>query len=347
MEDLVKKIFTNPKNPAAFSSIENILREVKKTFPKATRAQVKEILRSVDSYTLHRPVRHRFRQVKTLGESYRSHIWADLCDVQKIAGENDHVRFLLVCVDGYSRFLWIEPLLDKKPESVLKALKNIFVNFMPYYFVCDEGSEFKSVVKAYLEKNEVKICHPHSPHKAYRAERMIRTIRGKMHRHFTQNHTWRYIDILQDLVHGLNNTQHSVTRLKPSEVTHKTWIPTEVSKPDGAEKAKVGDYVRLSHTKGPFHKGFYAGWTEQIYKVKRVFASKPAMYEVEDLKGEVLEGRFSGFEIQVIKKPEIFRVEKILGYKIINRKRYAVVKWLGYDDNFNSVEPVENIINLK
>jgi len=347
MEALVRKIFTDPKNPSAFSSIDNVFRQVKKAFPKATRSQVKDILRGLDSYTMHRPVRHNFRKVKTIGESFRSHAWCDLLDVQKIASWNDDIRFLLVLVDGYSRFLWVEPLLNKKPESVLKALKKIFVDFMPHHFVVDEGSEWKSVVKTFLEENDVKICHPHSPHKSYRSERMIRTIRARMHRFFTQNRTWRYVDVLPDIVNGLNNTKHSATGLKPSQVTYKTWIPTQTSKPDGAEKAKIGDHVRLSLTKGTFHKGFNAGWTEQIYKVKRIFNTMPPMYEIEDLRGEVLEGRVGGHEIQVIKKPEVFRVEKILGYKTINKKKYAIVKWVGYDDSFNSVEPVANIINLQ
>lgn len=343
----MRQIYTDPKNPASYSSIANTLREVRKQFPKAKRSEVKEILRGVDAYTLHKPVRHRFRQVKTHFESWRSHLWADLCDVQKISAHNDGVRFLLVVQCGYSRFLWVEPLLNKKPESVLAALKKIIVGFKPNVFVCDEGTEFRGVVKEFLEDNGVKISHPHSPHKAYRAERAIRTLRARMHRHFTHTGKWRFINVLQDIVRGLNETPHSVTKIPPAQVDYKTLIHTQSGKPDGAEKAKIGDFVRLSHTRGPFHKGFYAGWTDQIYKIALVTSSTPPMYAVEDLRGEALEGRFSGHEIQIIKKPDTYRVEYILGYKTINKKKYALVKWLGYDESFNSYEPVENIINLE
>eukprot|EP00794_Sanderia_malayensis_P002229 gene2229-biopygen1992 len=48
---------------------------------------------------------------------------------------------------------------------------------------------------------------------------------------------------------------------------------------------KVGDYVRLSLKKGLFKKGYLQNYTEEIFKISKVFKERlPTMYEVEDLK---------------------------------------------------------------
>ena len=43
----------------------------------------------------------------------------------------------------------------------------------------------------------------------------------------------------------------------------------------------------------------------------------------------------------------MFHIEKILGWKTVNGKRFGRVKWLGYDSSYNSWEPEENIKHLK
>lgn len=47
---------------------------------------------------------------------------ADLADVQNLAEYNDNVKFLLVIVDVFSRFLWVRPLKDRKAKSVIEDL---------------------------------------------------------------------------------------------------------------------------------------------------------------------------------------------------------------------------------
>ena len=74
------------------------------------------------------------------------------------------------------------------------------------------------------------------------------------------------------------------------------------------------------------------------------------MYELEDLtegKGEPIIGKFYESELSaVIKKDNIYKVEKILKRKKVKGKEMVLVKWLGYSSNHNSWIPKENVVDV-
>ena len=47
-------------------------------------------------------------------------------DMKQFAEENEGTKFLLTVIDVFSKFGWIEPLKNKKGESVAMALESIF-----------------------------------------------------------------------------------------------------------------------------------------------------------------------------------------------------------------------------
>lgn len=55
--------------------------------------------------------------------------------------------------------------------------------------------------------------------KASVVERFNLALRTKMWKYFTYKNTYRYVDILQDLVHSYNNTFHRSIGMKPSQVS--------------------------------------------------------------------------------------------------------------------------------
>jgi hypothetical protein len=50
----------------------------------------------------------------------------DLMDMTKFSKYNCGYNFILVAIDIFSKYVWLRPLKDKRGESVMKALKNIF-----------------------------------------------------------------------------------------------------------------------------------------------------------------------------------------------------------------------------
>ena len=43
----------------------------------------------------------------------------------------------------------------------------------------------------------------------------------------------------------------------------------------------------------------------------------------------------------------LYAIEKIIRYKVVNKKKMALVKWAHYPDKFNSYIPVEDLKKYK
>ncbi len=45
----------------------------------------------------------------------------DLCDLSSLAQHNKGYKFLLTCIDAFSKYAWIERLKNKMGNTILKA----------------------------------------------------------------------------------------------------------------------------------------------------------------------------------------------------------------------------------
>ena len=144
--DVISKIFSNVNNPAAFSSFENIYREAKKLNQNLTRAEVRKELEASKSYTLHKARRIRFGRLKTIPTGYMTDWQADLADFQKVPGENNGFRYLLVCIDVLSRKVFVAPVKSKSPKDMINAFNHIFdrLDDLPQKLFTDKGVEFEA-----------------------------------------------------------------------------------------------------------------------------------------------------------------------------------------------------------
>ena len=83
MDELLKKVYYDPKSPAAFSGIENILRVAKKSLPTIKRRDVINWLVKQHTYTLHKPVRRKFKRVHYIVNNINEQWQLDLADMVK------------------------------------------------------------------------------------------------------------------------------------------------------------------------------------------------------------------------------------------------------------------------
>ena len=119
-----------------------------------------------------------------------------------------------------------------------------------------------------------------------------------------------YIDKLDDIVDGYNNTYHTTIKMKPIDVKDNTYINTSKEINNKDPKFKVGDHVRISKYKNIFAKEYMSNWSEEIFVIKKVKNTIPRTYVINDLNGEEIIGTFHEKEWQKTNQEE-FRIEKV------------------------------------
>ena len=113
-------------------------------------------------------------------------------------------------------------------------------------------------------------------------------------------------------------------------------------------KYEVNQLVRISRKRGMFEK-YLAGWTEKIFRIKKVLQHrKPVVYEIEDLNGEPIIGFFYEQELNpVIKnKDSEYHIERVIRCSGCGSNKKLLVKWVGYDDSFNSWITATDLKNI-
>ena len=294
---------------------------------------------------LHKPVKRKFNKRRVMVNGIDK-IWAaDLADMKAFEDYNDGYTFLLLVIDIFSKYGWIVPLKNKKGKTVAKALENIFEERKPEKLWTDKGTEFynkdvKKLLDIYNTENE---------EKSSIVERWIRTMKEKMWKYFTDNNTYKYIDVLPELVEDYNNTVHSSIKMTPIDASKKkneltVWrnlYPDRYKINNLTPKFSVGDEVRIIKKKKVFEKGYTTRWTEEIFTIKEIQNTNPITYKLEDLQGEEIKGTFYEPELQKTEQ-QIFRIEKI----IKKEKGKSLVKWKGYSDKFNSWVDNKDLIDL-
>ncbi|VDI62483.1 Hypothetical predicted protein [Mytilus galloprovincialis] len=124
-EDYLDKIWHDPKHAAAFTGSDKLYNIVKQEGKiKIGRHKIKQWLQNQDAYSLSRNNVHKFKRSRYVVDTIDSLWEMDLAQLDKFQDFNSGNKFLLFVIDCFSKFLWIQPIVDKTHTSVLNALKN-------------------------------------------------------------------------------------------------------------------------------------------------------------------------------------------------------------------------------
>ena len=158
----------------------------------------------------------------------------DLNVMEDWAKYNDGYKYMLVVIDVLSRYLMVEPLKTKNADDIVAAFAVIFKKGRtPKMMRSDQGKEFVGKkTQSYLKQMNVRFFMTNNETKACFCERVIRTLKARMFRYFQHKQTYRYIDILKDLVDSYNHSFHRSIKMAPVSVTkdndHLAWENTYV-----------------------------------------------------------------------------------------------------------------------
>ena len=176
--------------------------------------------------------------------------------MQQLKSCNHGFRYVLNVIDVFSKFLWSVPIKDKTGKTITNTFQSIVKTSKrkPKKLWVDNGSEiYSNVFKKWLVENEIKIYSTFNEGKAIVIERFNRALKNKMYKYFTANNTYKYVDVLPDLINEYNNHKHSTIKMTPTEASMKyneNVIQNDVysihDKTIYKSKFKVGDRVRIS-----------------------------------------------------------------------------------------------------
>ena len=224
MDEYLTQLYYNPKRSGSFGGVERLYRDVKKEGKyDISRAQLKKWLMKQDTYTLHKQARRHYKRNRVIVGGIDELWQMDLADMQAHAKENDGYRYLLVCIDVFSKYVWVIPLKNKTGPALVTAFKEILESGRkPQKIQTDEGTEFfNKHFKDLMKTEEIQLYNTYNETKASVVERVIRTLKTRMWRYFTAKRTRRYIDVLQDLVDSYNKSKHRSIQKKPINVTQE------------------------------------------------------------------------------------------------------------------------------
>ena len=323
----LEAIYFNPSSPGGFRGPDALYQEAKRTIPNLSRKQVSDFIISKAAYTKHRQRRniHRYRRVMT---KYRNYLWQiDLLvfTTERYARVNSGFKYILCCIDTFSKKLWTWALKTKSADEVYTALSRRILASNPRVLKIqtDQGLEFfNNRFKEFLRDAGVQLYHSFTDKKASIVERCQRTIRNRLGKYWESTGRLRWVDVLPEITESYNNSFHRTIGMTPNQVTnsdeHRELIKSRMyPKPNRGEpgyakyreqriknrhmvaaakkKIKIGDFVRVLTDRKTFPKESDKNFSNEIFRVIGIrdaiaegftnYDDEPITFKIERLRG--------------------------------------------------------------
>ena len=241
---------------------------------------------------------------------YKDETWsADLIDKSSLSKYNNNYKFILTVIDIFTKYAWAIPLKNKSGLSITNGFKTILLEGRkPEKLWVDRGSEFyNKTFKSLLKENGtgkaasgIELYSTYSDLKAVFIERFNRTLLHIINKPMFINGDGNWVNKLNDAVVTYNNNIHSTINMTPVDASNNPdKVKYTFSFKNIKPKLNVGDYVRNVDKCNIFSKGYTSNWNREMFKVNEVLKTHPPTYKIEDINGEIIEGKY--YEQELLK----------------------------------------------
>ena len=238
---------------------------------------VDEFIRSQKTFQLHKK-----QTSKIQGHIIAFHenaLWfMDLLDMSNYSRQNHGYKWILLCIDTFTRKAYATALKNKSKFEVKNGFERIYTNEMNIkLIITDSGNEFlNDSVQELLKK--LKIKHDTveiGDHNALGLiDRLSRTIKEIIFKDFTERDTVKWVDRLQSYISAYNNAPHrGILNYAPNEVNAnkndilnlnlKKSMPIE-------HNFHSGDSVRKKLARPIFKKGYKQIWSNRVFAIDTI-----------------------------------------------------------------------------
>ncbi|MEM1283609.1 MAG: DDE-type integrase/transposase/recombinase [Chlamydiota bacterium] len=259
---------------------------------KVTQAQKHDLVKELFAKTIKKFPREKVTP-KHIDETWS----IDLVDQSQLAKYNKGFKFILTCIDIFSRFAWAIPIESKSSNSVSEAFKVILESGRkPKRIWCDKGKEFyNTVFKSFLSKHNMEMYSTYSELKAVFIERFNRTLREMLTIPVFIEGKANWIGKLETVLEKYNNRKHGSIKMTPVEASKKenedaVYAQMVDKRKFRKPRYEVGDLVRIPDKRTIFSKGDTTNWSYELFRIHQVLDEKPPEYLIEDEKKEKILG---------------------------------------------------------
>jgi hypothetical protein len=203
----------------------------------------------------------------------------------------------------------------------------------------DQGGEFYNAVwTRELKRLGIDRYSTYGNSKASIVERFIRTLKHAVYFEFLKGQSRNWIEKLKTIVHEYNTRYQNGIHMTPVEAREeKGRAALTLQLADGVglkdkPRFSVGDWVRISRLKGKFEKAHDSNWSYEIYKIWKLKEGHPVRYYLQDYDGEKIDGAFYTEELQTVRDPDYFPIERVIKTRTVRGQKQQLVKFMGYKD---------------
>ena len=273
---------------------------------KASHKEVKAFVDKQNVQQVLKPIFHQKSSSRNIVAVAPFSMWQiDLLEYLKYSKTNKGIKYLLVCVDLFTRKAYAIGIKSKTGDDCGNGFETILTDAgnKPNSVFHDQGNEYKGKFARICEaKHIASIQNDLGDHKSLGIiDRFSRTIKAMIQRYLVANNTTKFIDELPRLIKLYNDTPHSaIDDIKPSDASKEDnlFIIGDINFDKQKENQKinkfkinivVGDRVRYKIDKGVFKKGYTITYSNDIYNVVSVSSKKAILSNGKEYKFENLQ----------------------------------------------------------
>lgn len=268
MEQKIKDLWKEYNYPSPIK----LFQIIKSKEPNITYKMINEVLNKQEAIQINKQIRKpsQFSSINASSPGFNYQL--DIMVYNRF--QKNNYKYILCCVDVYSRRAEVEPMTNMEGSTILEKTKQIFKKFSPTIYPknlnADNQFNFKSFVE-FLEQNNITLYLSYADDiidsKNSIVERFHRTLASMMQRFRTATRDYDWYKWVQKIVELYNNSYHRTIKCTPMEAWNEEKIPENETKyifPN----FETGDLVRTYIQKELFGKGDAETFSKDVYQIK-------------------------------------------------------------------------------
>ena len=218
MEEIIKSYFYDVNT--GYVSANKLYQKMRDDKYNVTRKQIKKFYdnQEVNQTTKTHPIKSDRVFSSITASKYGSNYQIDIIVYDRF--EFHKYKYILCCVDLYSRYASCRAMTNKRNDTILEEIKSIF-DEMGKPEVINSDNEFnKAVFNTYFNNNNIRCYFSQTGeiNKNAIVERFNRTLTQLINKWRLSTGRYDWYKVLGDLVKNYNNTYHRTIKAKPINV---------------------------------------------------------------------------------------------------------------------------------